>query len=85
MIHVTKAVTTTVNCIRTNALNHRKFKKFLSDIDADYGDVVVFTAVRSLSCAACFKRFYNRLPEIKMFAEGKKSISQLGNEAWIAD
>ena len=38
-----------------------------------------------LSRAACLKRFYDRLPEIKMFAEGKKDISQLGNEARIAD
>ena len=42
---VTKVITTTVNWIRANAVNHGKFKTFFSNIDADYGDVIVFTAV----------------------------------------
>ena len=46
MYNVTRVVISTVNCIRANALNHRKFKKFLTDVDADYGDLVLFTAVR---------------------------------------
>ena len=75
MPHVTKVVITTVNWIRANALNHRKFKKFLSNIDADDGDVVVFTAVRWLSRAAGLKKFYDLRSEIEMFAEGKASLS----------
>ena len=54
MPHVTKIATTTVNWIRTIALNHRNFKKFLLDIDADYDDVVMFTAIRRLNPAAYF-------------------------------
>ena len=85
MSNVMDVVTTTVNWIRANALNHRKFKKFLADTEAEYGDVVMFTAVRWLSRASCLKRFYELLPEIKTFAEGKEDIPQLGDEVWVAD
>ena len=85
MSSVMDVVTTTVNWIRANALNHRKFKKFLADTEAEYGDVVMFTAVRWLSRASCLKRFYELLPEIKTFAEGKKDIPQLGDDVWVAD
>lgn len=85
MSNVTDIVISTVNWIRANALNHRKFKAFLTDIDADHGDLIMFTAVRWLSRAACLKRFYALLPEIKIFVEGKKDIPQLGNEHWVAD
>uniref|UniRef100_H2YAK2 DUF4371 domain-containing protein n=1 Tax=Ciona savignyi TaxID=51511 RepID=H2YAK2_CIOSA len=85
MSNVMDVVTTTVNWIRANALNHRKFKAFLADTEAEYGDVVMFTAVRWLSRASCLKRFYELLPEIKIFAEGKKDIPQLGNEVWVVD
>ena len=74
MPNVTKVVISIVNLIRANALNHRKFKKFLVDVDADYGDLVMFTAVRWLSRVACLKRFYDLIPEIKTFVEGKKDI-----------
>ena len=46
MLHVTKIETITVNCIKVNTLNHLKLNKFLSDIYADYGDMVMFTAVK---------------------------------------
>ena len=71
--------------MRANALNHRKFKKFLADVDNDYGDLVMFNAVRWLSRSTCLKRFYDLIPEIKTFIKGKKDISQLGKEEWVAD
>ena len=73
--NVTEVVTATVRWIRAKALNHRKFKKFPTGIAADYGDLVMFTAVwwfdavRWLSCTTCLKRFYDLLPEIKTFSE----------------
>ena len=38
-----------------------------------------------LSRATCFKRFYDLLPKIKTFAEGKKDIPQLGDKVWVTD
>ena len=48
MSNVMDVVTITVNWIRANAINHRKFEKFLADTTAEYGDLVMFTAVRRL-------------------------------------
>ena len=59
MSNVMDEVTITVNWIRANAINHRKFKKFLADTAAEYGDLVMFTAVRWLSRATCLKRLYD--------------------------
>ena len=85
MSNVTRVVISTINWIRVNALNRCKFKKFLADVDAGYGDLAMFTAVRWFSRATCLKRFYNLIPEIKTFVKGKKDILQLGNEEWVAD
>ena len=81
--NVTRVVTSTVNWIQANALNHHKFKKFLADVDADYGDLVMFNAVQWLSQSTSLKRFYDLIPEIKTFIEGK-DIPHVGKE-WVAD
>ena len=47
--HVTDIVFSTVNWIHANALNHCQFKQFLVDINADYSNVIIFTAVHWLS------------------------------------
>ena len=54
MSNLTKIVISTVKWIRANALNHRKLKRFLADVDTDYGDLDMFTAVRWLSQATCY-------------------------------
>ena len=64
MFNVTRVVISTANWIRANALNHRKFKKFLADVNADYGDLVMFSAVRWSSRGTCLKRFYDLIQEI---------------------
>ena len=45
----------------------------------------MFNAVRWLSRSTCLKKFYDLIPEIKTFIEGKKDIPQLGEEEWVAD
>ena len=85
MSNMRKLVTTTVKWIRVNALNRRRFKMFLADNDADYDDLVMFTAVQWLNHAKCLESMHDLLPEVKTFAEGKKGIAQLDNEEWVAD
>ena len=80
MSNVTRVVISIVNWIPANALDYRKFKKFFIDVDADYGDLVMFIAVRQLSLAICPKKFYNLIPKSKTLVEGEKDISQLSNE-----
>lgn len=77
--HVTDIVFSIVNWIRANALNHRQFKQFLVDIKADYGDVIIFTAVRWLSRSSVLKRFHAFLQE-----KGK-DFPQLNDNQWLQD
>src|SRR6218665_3520958 len=70
MQHVMKKVVSTVNFIRSHGLNHRQFKAFLTENEADYGDVVYvvyFSQVRWLSRAATLSRFLSLKNEIKSF------------------
>ena len=72
MFNVMRVVISTVNWIGANALNHRKFKKFLANVDADYGNLVMFTAVRWLCRATCLKRFCDLIPEILNICQRKE-------------
>ncbi|XP_067131958.1 general transcription factor II-I repeat domain-containing protein 2A-like [Centruroides vittatus] len=86
MEHVMDIVVSTVNFLRGRALNHRQFKEFLSDIDAENNDVVYFTDVRWLSKSSVLQRFYNLLPEIKLFMEMKgKPVKELSDCEWLTD
>ena len=49
MNNVMYVVVNTVNFIQSRALNHRQFKEFLIEIDAEYGDVTYYSEVRWLS------------------------------------
>lgn len=82
---MTDVVIKVVNYLRANARNHRQFKSFLDEIDCEYEDVVMFTAVRWLSRANCLKRFYLLLPHIKVFISGKTDFVELHDPKWIAD
>lgn len=64
-----------INRIRggRNSLRHRKFKKFLKEIDADYGDLLLFTEVRWLSRGKSLKRVFDLRREIVLFLENDSS------------
>ena len=86
MNNVMYVVVNTVNFIRSRALNHRQFKEFLIEIDAEYGDVTYYSEVRWLSRGNCLKRFYNLLYEIQLFVEMKDHhVPELQNESWQMD
>lgn len=54
-----------------NALTHRKLVAFLKEIDADYGDVLMFTEVRWLSRGKCLERLFNLREEIAEFFQAQ--------------
>lgn len=58
---VMNTVVKTVNIIRARGLYHREFQAFLSDVDAEYGDLLYHSDVRWLSRGAVLKRFYSDL------------------------
>jgi len=44
-------VTKCVNFCRKQGLNHRQFREFLKDLEADHTDIPFYCATRWLSCA----------------------------------
>jgi len=79
-------VTSTVNLIRSRALNHRKFQEYLKEIDAEYGDVIYHTEVRWLSRGNVLQRFVALKTEIQDFLRKEgKIISEFDNEDWLCD
>ena len=60
-----------VNFIKKTGLNHRQFKTFLEECNAEYEDVVYFAAVRWLSKGATLMRFFLLRNEIAEFMNSK--------------
>ena len=68
---VMKTVIKCVNVVKggNRALMHRKFLSFLTEMETEYHDIVLFTQVRWLSRGNCLKRFFALRKEIKQFLE----------------
>lgn len=80
---VMKNVLQSVNYNRSRRLNHRQFKAFLEEIEADCPDVAYFSAVRWLPL---LKRFWNLRDEIKMFMERKQQdVAYFKDDNWLND
>ncbi|PNF32729.1 hypothetical protein B7P43_G11587 [Cryptotermes secundus] len=60
----TEPVVSTVNFIRSRGLNHRQFRDFLSEVEAEYPDLPYHTAVRWLSSGKVLLRFFELRAEI---------------------
>lgn len=56
-----------------HSLSHRKFKNFLKEVEADYGDLLLFTEVRWLSRGRSLERFFELRGEILEFLKLDKS------------
>ena len=81
-----EVVVKTVNVIRARGLFHREFQELLSELDAEYGDVVYHSAVRWLSRGNVLKRFYSLRSEIDQFLKAKNQpLHELSYPLWLAD
>lgn len=67
-----KTVVCLVNFIVSRALNHRQFRQFIEDYDTEYGDLLMHSEVRWLSCGKVLEWFLNLLPEICTFLDRKR-------------
>lgn len=86
MDHVMNLVVSTVNFIRSRALNHRQFKQMLQEMDAEFTDVTYYCKVRWLSSANTLRRFSSLLTEIDTFMRSKgREHEQFTNFMWIND
>ncbi|XP_068234156.1 general transcription factor II-I repeat domain-containing protein 2-like [Palaemon carinicauda] len=56
-----------VNLIRARGLNHRQFRSFLEDIEADFTDVLYHTNIRWLSMGKVLKRMWDVKEEVVLF------------------
>ena len=75
MNDVMKIVVKCVNFIKKTGLNHRQFKTFLAECDAENEDVVYFAAVRWLSKGATLMRFCLLRNESAEFMNSKNPTS----------
>ncbi|KAK3702612.1 hypothetical protein RRG08_042602 [Elysia crispata] len=64
-------VVSAVNIIRSHALNHRQFRDFLKEIDAEFVDLPHYTAVRWLSCGKVLLHFFGLRLGIDLFLTEK--------------
>uniref|UniRef100_A0A8C5CPG7 SPIN-DOC-like zinc-finger domain-containing protein n=1 Tax=Gadus morhua TaxID=8049 RepID=A0A8C5CPG7_GADMO len=79
-------VVKTDHFLKSRGLNHRQFKTFLEQSEADFGEVIYFSAVRWLSRGATLKRFFNLRKEIREFMESKgQGLTQLSDTKWLCD
>uniref|UniRef100_A0A5F8GNQ2 HAT C-terminal dimerisation domain-containing protein n=1 Tax=Monodelphis domestica TaxID=13616 RepID=A0A5F8GNQ2_MONDO len=80
---VMKIVVSCVNFIRANALNHRQFQLFLSELNVAYEDVLYHTEVLWLSQGRVLRHFYDLLPQITAFMFSKnKEVPELNDAEW---
>ncbi|KAI3359992.1 hypothetical protein L3Q82_014321 [Scortum barcoo] len=83
---VMNTVVKTVNIIRARGLYHREFQAFLSDVDAEYGDVLYHSDVRWLGRGSVLQRFYSLRSEIDQFLKEKgQPLHELSDPLWLAD
>lgn len=83
---VMDTVVKAINLIRAKALNHRQFQTFLSEVEAEYGDVIYHSDVRWLSRGSVLHRFYSLRSEIDRFLKEKsKPLHELNDPLWLAD
>ena len=84
--HVMKKVVSTINFIKSRALNHRQFQQFLEDVEAECGDLIYYCEVRWLSKGKMLKRFHDLRDEIATFMDMKgKIIPELSDDNWVRD
>lgn len=84
--HVVSPVVKAINFIRAKALYHCQFQQFLSDIEAQYGDVIYHNDVRWLSLGNALQHFFFLRREIGQFLDEKgHAMKELSDPKWLAD
>jgi len=85
---VMNTVSSIVNVLKANALNHRQFVEFLDSLNSDYPDLLMHTEIRWLSRGRVLERFIALLPEINDFLD-LKNIHTFDNYLcdvqWVRD
>ena len=81
---VMSVVVRIVNFIVARALSHRQFRALLSEVNSEYGDLLLHCDVRWLSRGAVLERFVSCLNEIKTFLNSKgQEYAELSDSLWL--
>ncbi|KFM75307.1 hypothetical protein X975_03475, partial [Stegodyphus mimosarum] len=79
-------IVSVVNTIRVRALQDRQLKSFLTDVEAQYEDVIYHNNVKWLSLGKLIKRVYVLPNEILLFLDTKKAshdfVAKVRCEEW---
>ena len=75
------------NIIRgvNKSLTHRKFRTFLSEIDAAYRDLLLHTEIRWFSAGKCLERFFALRKETPVFLKNEIKSDTLELERQMED
>lgn len=75
-----------INYIRHCGFTQHQFQHFLSELDAEYGDVFYHTEVWWLSRGKVLRTFFSLHHEVDVFPkEKRKGQEVLFNPGWICD
>ena len=77
---VLKPVASVVNFIRSHALNHRQFRDFLKEIEAEFDDLPYYSAVKWHSCGKVLLHFFELRLKIDVFLTEKNKPQPLLSE-----
>jgi len=84
-----KTVVKTINMVRggNRSLLHRQLQTFLDEVDAEYGDLLLYNQVRWLSSGKCLERFFGVRKEIVQFLKEfvKANTADLEDEIQSTD
>ncbi|KAG5875647.1 hypothetical protein JTB14_003491 [Gonioctena quinquepunctata] len=81
-MNVTKVVVEITDIIRggNRALTRRKFRNFLAEVNATYGDLLLHTDIRWLSAGNCLPRFFALRMEIPILLKNEVNTTELENQ-----
>ena len=68
-----------INAIQARANQHRSFKLFLEECSAEYGDILLHTAIRWLSRGKILQCLLSLLSEITAFMESREDTTLLSD------
>lgn len=89
MNHVMDVVVKCVNKIRAKSLNRREFRQFISELDAEYGELLLHCEVRWLSKGKVLSRFWDLKRSILEFLTEINELpierEYLANNEWLND
>ena len=86
MSHVMTPVVECINFIRARGLNHRQFRMYFKEVEAEYREMLYHTEVRFLSRGRVLIRFFELLSAVELFlVERGKHVPQLSDPEWVAD